>query len=45
MGLIVIAVDVGLHKADYCKSIGADYAIDISTTTDIADTVGKLSNG
>ena len=36
MGLRVIAVDLGQDRIDYCKSLGAEFGVDIASTTSTA---------
>jgi propanol-preferring alcohol dehydrogenase len=44
MGFQVIAVDQGADKLEFCKSLGAQYAIDCDTP-DSVEQVGKISGG
>jgi D-arabinose 1-dehydrogenase-like Zn-dependent alcohol dehydrogenase len=44
MGFQVIAMDQGADKLEFCKSLGAQYAIDCDAP-DIVEQVGKISGG
>ena len=33
MGLRVIAIDMGREKIEYCKSLGAEFGVDVSDTS------------
>lgn len=43
MGLNVIALDIGADRLEYCKKMGADYAIDVSEK-DVVEQVHKITD-
>jgi len=48
MGLRVIAVDMGKDKIDYCKSLGAEFGVDVSDTSSgktVAQIVEEYTQG
>lgn len=41
MGLRVIAVDLGQDRIDYCKSLGAEFGVDIANPTPSTSTTSQ----
>lgn len=44
MGMRVVALDVGADKLDYCKRLGAEFAVD-ATSPDVVKTVTDITGG
>lgn len=45
MGFRIVAVDCGAEKLEYCRSLGAEHAIDAGSSQSVPDQVKQLTDG
>uniref|UniRef100_A0A7E4VQ64 alcohol dehydrogenase n=1 Tax=Panagrellus redivivus TaxID=6233 RepID=A0A7E4VQ64_PANRE len=45
MGFRILAIDIGDAKEAHCKSLGAEFYVDVSKTNDIVQTITKVTDG